>query len=112
MGIRLAKEDELKGLDLTSIIEIFIHEKNRFVFFLAHGENWELTTTRKVSDLVKKILDDQDDMQAEAKENGTFELHYTPSDAKRQSFKIPISTPSQKDEQAGGQSKNSDVDRF
>ncbi|CAF1553731.1 unnamed protein product, partial [Adineta steineri] len=72
---RLAKEDELEGLDLT-----------------AHGEGWEVVASRAVSDLVKKILDNQHNPN-EMRESGTFELHYTPSDAKRKPFKVNLSKP-------------------
>ncbi|CAF0859186.1 unnamed protein product [Adineta steineri] len=75
IGIRLAKEDELEGLDLT-----------------AHGEGWEVVASRAVSDLVKKILDNQHNPN-EMRESGTFELHYTPSDAKRKPFKVNLSKP-------------------
>ncbi|CAF3926397.1 unnamed protein product [Adineta steineri] len=75
IGIRLAKEDELEGLDLT-----------------AHGEGWEVVASRAVSDLVKKILDNQHNPN-EMRESGTFELHYTPSDAKHKPLKVNLSRP-------------------
>ncbi len=94
-----------------------IKQKDLF-FFLAHGENWEITASRKVSDLVKKILEEQDHTKQSVEENGTFELHYTPSDAKRKSYKIPLSTgskspqPQQNDEQFVLKPLNSDLSRF
>ncbi|CAF3896349.1 unnamed protein product [Rotaria sordida] len=73
MGIRLAKEDELEGLDLT-----------------AHGESWQVTASRAVSDLVKKFLDEQGITKEEAEDNGTLELHYTPNHPNKKAFKIPL----------------------
>jgi len=74
MGIRLAKEDELEGLDLT-----------------AHGESWEVAASRAVSDVVRKIIEEQDDNTKQpVQENGTFELHYTPTNSNVRSFKIPL----------------------
>jgi hypothetical protein len=61
-------------------------------FFLAHGEGWEIVASRAVSDLVKKVLGEQHHTAEQVQENGTFELHYTPSDAKmkRIKFLFPI----------------------
>ncbi|CAF3868814.1 unnamed protein product, partial [Rotaria sp. Silwood1] len=73
MGIRLGKEDELQGLDIT-----------------AHGESWEVTASRAVSDLVKKVLQEQGTTKEEAEDAGTFELHYNPKNSNRKSFKIPL----------------------
>jgi hypothetical protein len=43
MGIRLAKEDELEGLDLTGITLPFYHLlKNEVSICIAHGESWEV----------------------------------------------------------------------
>ncbi|CAF4070063.1 unnamed protein product, partial [Rotaria sp. Silwood1] len=73
MGIRLGKEDEHQGLDIT-----------------AHGESWEVTASRAVSDLVKKVLQEQGTTKEEAEDAGTFELHYNPKNSNRKSFKIPL----------------------
>nr|AFK35842.1 unknown [Lotus japonicus] len=73
IGIRLAKEDELEGLDLA-----------------AHGEGWEVVASRAVGDLVKKVLANQHTTRNEICDNGTFELRYTPTDPTRQSFKVNI----------------------
>ncbi len=84
------------------------------MLFLAHGENWEVTASRKVSELVKKILEEQGDTKEGAVENGTFELHYTPTDSKQKSFKIPLATRSKSPQQQNGvvQSKTSDISRL
>jgi len=58
--------------------------------FLAHGERWEIAASRAVSDLVKQILKEQNNTKEEAEENGTFELHYTPTNTEKKSFKIPL----------------------
>ncbi|CAF1451235.1 unnamed protein product [Rotaria sp. Silwood1] len=73
MGIRLAKEDELQGLDLT-----------------AHGESWQVTASRTVSDLVRKILDEEGVSKEEAEDAGTLELHYNPKNPNKKPFKIPL----------------------
>jgi hypothetical protein len=70
-----------------------------------------------VSDLVKKILEEQGETKKGSVENGTFELHYNPNDSKQKSYKIPLATRSkspqqQTDEQYILQSKNSDISRF
>ncbi|CAF5144939.1 unnamed protein product, partial [Rotaria sp. Silwood1] len=69
MGIRLAKEDELQGLDLT-----------------AHGESWQVTASRTVSDLVRKILDEEGVSKEEAEDAGTLELHYNPKNPNKKPF--------------------------
>jgi hypothetical protein len=118
MGIRLAKEDELAGLDLAGKIKVILYKiLQKTNAFLAHGENWEITASRKVSDLVKKILEEQGDNKGGPVENGTFELHFNPNDSNRRSYKIPLpalspSAQKQTDEQIMLQSKTSDISRF
>ncbi|CAF3896388.1 unnamed protein product, partial [Rotaria sordida] len=73
MGIRLAEEDEVEGLDLT-----------------AHGENWEVTASQAIGDLVKTILEEQKHMEAAGQDTGTFELRYNPKNPKKMGFKIPL----------------------
>ncbi|CAF4948047.1 unnamed protein product, partial [Rotaria sp. Silwood1] len=73
MGIRLAKEDELEGLDLT-----------------AHGEGWEVAASRAVGDLVKTILEEQETMKANGQGTGTFELRYKPNNPSQKAFKIRL----------------------
>ncbi|CAF4696150.1 unnamed protein product [Rotaria sp. Silwood2] len=73
MGIRLAEKDELEGLDIA-----------------AHGESWEITASRAVSDLVKKVLQEQGTTREEAENTGTFELHYKPKNPNKKSLKIPL----------------------
>ena len=87
------------------------------MFLLAHGENWELTASRKVSDLVKKILEEQGDNKGTPVENGTFELHFNSNDSNRKSYKIPLHTLSpsvqqKPDEQSILQLKTSDMSRL
>ena len=60
------------------------------VLCLAHGEGWEVVASRAVGDLVKKVLANQHTTRNEICDNGTFELHYTPTDPTRQSFKVNI----------------------
>ncbi|CAF3919750.1 unnamed protein product, partial [Rotaria sp. Silwood1] len=74
MGIRLGKEDEHQGLDIT-----------------AHGESWEVTASRAIGDLVQRILEEQETMKAAGQDTGTFELHYNPNKANKKGFKIPLS---------------------
>jgi len=57
---------------------------------LAHGEGWEIAATNSVNDFVRKVLEEQGNTKAEPEENGTFELHYTPSDASKKPFKISL----------------------
>ncbi|CAF3595717.1 unnamed protein product [Rotaria sp. Silwood1] len=67
IGIRLAREDELTGLDLA-----------------AHGENWEAAATRAAADLVQEMRQQQEQSGNGidyAHDNGTFELSYKPSDS-------------------------------
>ncbi|CAF3085286.1 unnamed protein product [Rotaria sp. Silwood2] len=73
MGIRLAKEDELEGLDLT-----------------AHGEGWEIAASRAIGDLVKTILEEQAVMKANGEDTGTFELRYKPKDPNKKTLKIRL----------------------
>ncbi|CAF0848433.1 unnamed protein product [Adineta steineri] len=73
MGIRLAKEDEMIGLDAT-----------------AHGESWEVATSRAFSTLVREILDEHNNNKQEIQENGTFSLQYTAANQPRKSIAIPI----------------------
>jgi hypothetical protein len=88
--------------------------------FLAHGERWEVAASRAVSDLVKNILKEQNKTTEEAQENGTFELHYTPTNTNGKSFKIPLpkrqkspDNPQQSTvEQFNLQSKNSGINHF
>jgi hypothetical protein len=61
--------------------------------FTAHGEGWEVVASRAVSELVKKVLVNQNTTRDEVRDNGTFELHYTPSDSARRSFKVDIPKP-------------------
>ena len=87
MGIRLGKEDELEGLDLT-----------------AHGESWEVAASRAVHDLVRKVLDEQGTIQDKPEDNGSFELHYTSTNPCHKSITIPLSTRhTSMDSEADGQ---------
>jgi hypothetical protein len=79
-------------------------------FFLAHGEAWEVVASRAVSTLVKKILQEEGNTKHEAQENGTFELHYTPSDAKSKSYKVPLPKQQKSSNQINGYPIN-DVDQ-
>jgi hypothetical protein len=92
MGIRLAKEDEIQGLDLAGIIYDMErrNKKELLLFLLAHGESWEVAATRAVSTLVKKVLQEQSNTKQDGHENGNFELHYTPSNANQKSFKVTL----------------------
>lgn len=59
---------------------------------LAHGECWEVAASRAVGDLVKQILEEQGAAREKLEDNGSFELHYTPADANRKSFTVPLTT--------------------
>ncbi len=91
MGIRLAKEDELEGLDLTGIRYSLSHPMKK-VFFLAHGESWEVAASRAVHNLVKKVLEEEGINRDKPDDNGSFELHYTPTNSCHKSITIPLST--------------------
>jgi hypothetical protein len=97
IGIRLAKEDEIEGLDLTSkISSLFMKiKKTKLLLVVAHGESWEVAASRAVSKLVKTILEESSYGREEARENGTFELHYTPTDVNEKSITVPLSTPNE-----------------
>ncbi|CAF3678307.1 unnamed protein product [Rotaria sordida] len=73
MGIRLAEEDELEGLDLTE-----------------HGENWEIAASRAIGDLVQAILHEQNNGKEEGRHSGTFELRYKPKNSNEKGFKIRL----------------------
>jgi hypothetical protein len=102
-----------------------------FPFVLAHGEGWEIVASRAVSDLVKKVLGEQHHTADQVQENGTFELHYTPSDAKMKTYKVPLPNPQKSPEHQSNsspinnqqqtkfdderfilQSKDTDINRF
>lgn len=61
-------------------------------FVLAHGESWEVAASRAVSDLVKKILEEEGNNLVKFEDNGSFELHYTPTNSCHKSIAIPLST--------------------
>jgi hypothetical protein len=42
--------------------------------------------------IVKRILQEQNHPPEQAEENGTFELHYNPTNTDKKSIKIPVST--------------------
>ncbi|CAF0880484.1 unnamed protein product [Adineta steineri] len=75
MGIRLAKEDEMIGLDAA-----------------AHGEGWEVAASRAVGDMVKQVLAEVNENKGQLAENGTFELRYVPANKDRHSFSVPLPT--------------------
>lgn len=93
IGIRLAKNDELEGLDLTGIIRtcyLNMQKINGFDFILEHGENWEIEASRSIGDIVKKILEEQGKTR-EGEDAGTFELHYNPKNPNKNAYRIPLS---------------------
>lgn len=63
-----------------------------YCFCLAHGESWEVAASRAVSDLVKKILEEEGINKEKFEDNGSFELHYTPTNSCHKSITIPLST--------------------
>jgi hypothetical protein len=63
-----------------------------FSFYIAHGESWEVAASRAVSDLVKRIVEEQNINKENLEDNGSFELHYTPSNTSHKSITIPLST--------------------
>lgn len=93
VGIRLAKEDELEGLDLASSAWTIYHStrlKNHFVLILAHGESWEVAASRAIGTLVKKILQEQGDSKELPQDTGTFELHYNPKNPNKKGFAVTV----------------------
>ena len=48
--------------------------KNKILIVVAHGESWEVAASRAVSDLVKKIIEEQNNDKEQPQENGTFAL--------------------------------------
>ena len=96
IGIRLAKEDEVEGLDLTGKRFILFTRMGKNLhhhFFVAHGESWEIAASRAVSKLVKAILEESKYDREEARESGKFELLYTPTDRSQKAIAIPLSAP-------------------
>jgi len=79
------------------------------LFFVAHGESWKVTATRAVSEMVQKVISEQNNKKEHLQENGTFELHYTPANTSDKSFVIPISVPRdhQQNKQAEGDAQKS-----
>jgi len=80
---------------------------------------------------VKKVLGELHNTTEQVQENGTFELHYTPSDAKMKTYKVPLSNPQKSPEHQSNsssinnqqqtkfdderfiiQSKDTDINRF
>jgi hypothetical protein len=93
MGIRLAKEDELEGLDLTGITLPFYHLlKNEVSICIAHGESWEVNASRVVNDSVKQSLEEQGTNREKVEDTCSFELHFTPTNSSHKSITIPLST--------------------
>jgi hypothetical protein len=60
---------------------------------VAHGESWEVAASHAVSNLVKKIVEEQNNGKEQPQENGTFALQYTPADQPAKSITVPISSP-------------------
>ena len=60
---------------------------------VAHGESWEVTASRAVSDLVRKILEENRRAGSSAEHRGSFSLQYTPANVNGKSITIPLSTP-------------------
>ncbi|CAF0848507.1 unnamed protein product [Adineta steineri] len=95
MGIRLAKEDEVVGLDVA-----------------AHGESWEMVASRAVSSLITKIIEEQAANQGLPPEQiGTFELQYTPVNGKKNLITIPLSTENIRSNQAARNSSEESGER-
>ena len=59
---------------------------------LAHDENWEIAASCAISDLVQKVLDENDNRRAPTHRRGTFSLHYTPANYNEKVIAIPLST--------------------
>lgn len=59
---------------------------------IAHGESWEIAASRAISDLVKKVLDENEIGRAPTHRRGTFSLHYTPANFNDKAIAIPLST--------------------
>ncbi len=63
------------------------------MLIVAHGESWEVTASRAVSEMIEKILSEHDKGRKQLQENGTFELHYTPTNTDNKTFVIPLPVP-------------------
>ncbi|CAF3750324.1 unnamed protein product [Rotaria sp. Silwood1] len=77
IGIRLAHDDELTGLDIA-----------------AHGEKWEAAANRAAADLVQQMREkqEQDGNGVDYEnDNGTFELSYKPANADAKPITIQYS---------------------
>ncbi len=62
------------------------------IICLAHGESWEVAASRAVHDLVKKVLEEHGNNKEKPEDNGSFELHFTPTNSCHKSITIPLST--------------------
>jgi hypothetical protein len=65
----------------------------KILLVAAHGENWEIADSRAVTDVIRQFLTEPNPAKEQLQENGTFELHYTPSNGLHRSFSIPLTTP-------------------
>ncbi|CAF1594809.1 unnamed protein product [Adineta ricciae] len=75
IGIRLAREDEMEGLDVS-----------------AHGESWEVAASRAFSKFVKEIVEEYNNSAnaQNVEENGTIALQYTSASGKQPAITIPF----------------------
>jgi ribosomal protein S12 methylthiotransferase accessory factor YcaO len=60
------------------------------ILIVAHGESWELAASRAVTDVIQQFLTEPNVAKEQLHENGTFELHYTPTNGINRSFSIPL----------------------
>lgn len=96
MGIRLPKEDEIEGLDVTGRFELLIalsvHGDIRLI--VAHGERWQVAASNAFNELIRKVVEEHHKAADQLQGKGTLALQYIPADADQQAFSVPISTPS------------------
>ncbi len=71
-----------------------IYENRKILFVVAHGESWQLVASVAISNLVKKVLEENNSKKGQSEETGTFELRYTPADEQRKPIIVPLSPSS------------------
>ncbi|CAF1594815.1 unnamed protein product [Adineta ricciae] len=81
IGIRLAKEEEIEGLDVS-----------------AHGESWEVAASNAVSNLIASMIEEKLSRTRHLEQHGSFNLQYIPPNAGEKSITVPVSNVSIKAE--------------
>jgi hypothetical protein len=91
MGIRLAKEDELQGLDVTGkLLSLLIKSENEGLIVIAHGESWEVAASRAVNNLIMKVIEEQAANKGQPQRKVTIDLLCTPANPNEKPITIPL----------------------